>query len=131
EEAPAADRASLEAPFGEGDLDARARSYLDANCAHCHQEGGAAEQSGLWLNAHITDALMIGVCKRPVAAGRGARRRLYDIVPGAPDESVIVYRMESDEAGIRMPELGVSVPHDEGVALIRAWIAAMEPVACE
>lgn len=126
-----ADRPSFVDPEGSGDLDARARAYLDANCAHCHSEDGAAGQSGLWLGADIEDMATLGVCKRPVAAGRGAGGRRYDIVPGDPDGSVMVFRMESEEAGIKMPELPSQLSHAEGVALIREWIAAMEPAGCE
>ncbi len=127
---PAA-RPRFEDPDGAGDLDARARSYLDANCAHCHSETGAAAQSGLWLGADIEDPAVLGVCKRPVAAGRGAGGHRFDIVPGDPDASVMVFRMESEEAGIKMPELPSQLSHAEGVALIRAWIAAMEPTGCD
>lgn len=126
---PASERRRLVDPFAAGDLDARARSYLDANCAHCHSERGAAGQSGLWLGAEIVEQGRLGVCKVPVAAGETGGRR-FDIVPGAPDESVMVFRMESDVPGIKMPELPSLLPHAEGVALVREWIAAMPPQAC-
>lgn len=131
-EAPPAERDALVDPEGDaGTLDERARAYLHANCGHCHRDQGSAGQSGLWLTADVTEELQLGVCKRPVAAGRAAGGRTFDIVPGAPDESVMVYRMESDEAGIKMPELPSQLVHPEGVALIREWIAAMEPAGCE
>jgi len=60
-----------------------------------------------------------------VAAGRGSGDRKYGIVPGKPNESILVYRMESDDPGIRMPELGRQLEHIEGVDLIKAWIKAM------
>jgi hypothetical protein len=50
----------------------------------------------------------------------------YDIVPGQPDQSILVYRMASSDPGEMMPELGRSIAHDEGVALMREWIAAMD-----
>src|SRR5690606_26696246 len=89
---PHGERPRFEDPEGEGDLEARARAYLDANCAHCHNEDGAASQSGLWLSASMTDPRRLGICKIPVAAGDTGGRR-WDIVPGAPDESVMIYRM--------------------------------------
>jgi uncharacterized repeat protein (TIGR03806 family) len=131
-EALPGERDALVDPEGDaGTLDERARAYLHANCGHCHRDQGSAGQSGLWLTADVTEELQLGVCKRPVAAGRAAGGRTFDIVPGAPDDSVMVYRMESDEAGIKMPELPSQLVHPEGVDLIRAWIAAMEPAGCE
>ena len=65
--------------------------------------------------------------KRPVAAGRGAGTLFQVIVPGAPDRSILAYRMASIEPGVAMPELGRSVPDPEGLALVRDWIAEMEP----
>ena len=68
----------------------------------------------------------LGIMKRPTAAGRGAGSLLYDIVPGRPDESILLYRMESTDPGVMMPELGRTIVHEEGVALIRAWIASLD-----
>ncbi|MCL7713930.1 SO2930 family diheme c-type cytochrome [Stenotrophomonas mori] len=111
-------------------LDARARAYLDINCGHCHSEKGAARTSGMWLDAGTRDPLRLGRCKLPIAAGQGTGNRPHDIVPGAPDESILTYRMESDDPGVMMPELGRSLVHEEGVALIREWIAAMDAEEC-
>ncbi len=113
-----------------GTLDARARAWLDINCSFCHNaRGGAARTSGLYLDLEQTDLTAMGVCKPPVAAGRGSGGRAYAIVPGDPDASFLVYRLESTEADIKMPELGRNLVDAEGVALIREWIAAM-PGSC-
>ncbi|MEQ9101736.1 MAG: SO2930 family diheme c-type cytochrome [Imperialibacter sp.] len=103
-----------------------ARAYLDANCGSCHHPEGSANTSGLFLTFDVTTRSKYGIMKKPVAAGKGSGGRLYGIVPGKPDESIIVFRMESTNPGIMMPELGRSVPHKEGVALIRQWIAELE-----
>jgi hypothetical protein len=42
----------------------------------------------------------------------------------------MTFRMASEEPGIKMPELPTVLSHDEGVALITAWIDAMEPADC-
>lgn len=110
-------------------LEDRARAWLDINCAHCHNPTGAARTSGLDLSITQTDREAIGVCKTPVAAGTGSGGRRYGIVPGQPDQSILVFRLESTEPEIRMPELGRNLVHTESVALIRAWIAAM-PGSC-
>lgn len=107
-------------------LTARARAYLDANCGHCHAPGLPADTSGLYLNWEETRPIHLGVNKKPVAAGRGSGGHLVDIAPGEPDRSILIFRMESTDPGIMMPELGRSVPDPEGIALLRAWIAAME-----
>lgn len=105
-----------------------ARAYLDANCAHCHQPGATASNSGLDLRWEQDDPHAIGIFKRPVAAGRGAGGHEFGIVPGQPDQSILLYRMESIEPGIAMPELGKATVDPEGVAAVRQWIAEMEQV---
>lgn len=110
-------------------LDARARAYLDVNCSQCHSPTGPANTTALDLRSAATDLRRLGLCKPPVAAGRGTGDRLLDIVPGKPDESILLYRMLSDEPGVMMPEMGRDTTHREGVDLIRQWIAAM-PGSC-
>ena len=108
-------------------VDARARAYLDVNCGHCHSRAGFASNSGLFLELEETDASAIGVGKRPVAAGRASGGFEYAIAPGDPDHSIIVHRMASTEPGVMMPQLGRSVTHADGLALVRAYIAQMKP----
>lgn len=126
------DRAPADAPaapdaFAPGPLDARARAWLDINCAHCHKAGGGASNSGLFLAWQESDPTGWGVHKRPVAAGRGAGNNDFVIEPGHPDKSILVHRISSSETGVAMPELGRSVIDQKGLALIREWIAAMAP----
>ena len=106
-------------------LAGRARAYLDGNCAHCHSRAGFASNSGLYLDLEETDPAVLGVGKRPVAAGRGSGGFAFAIAPGHPEASILVHRMASDEPGVMMPQFGRTVTHAEGVALIKAWIAAM------
>jgi uncharacterized repeat protein (TIGR03806 family) len=100
----------------------RARSWLEINCAHCHNDHGAARTSGLTLWASEDNQEILGFCKPPVAAGGGAGTFTFDIVPGMADQSILVYRMESTDPAVMMPELGRAVVHDEGVALVKDWI---------
>lgn len=106
--------------------DARARAYLDVNCAHCHRPGGGASNSGLDLTWEQGDPFAIGVRKPPVAAGRGAGGFLVSIEPGSPEKSILVHRMNSAEPGVAMPELGRSTIDHDAVALMREWIAQMD-----
>ena len=111
---------------GDATLEQRARAYLDINCAHCHNEAGAADTSALDLDINTPLGREFGVCKPPVAVGRGSGSRPYDIYPGRPDDSILLYRIQHTEPDIAMPELGRSTIHVEGVALLREWITAME-----
>jgi uncharacterized repeat protein (TIGR03806 family) len=109
-----------------GSLNARARAWLDINCAHCHRPDGPAATSGLNLRYSEVNPTAFGILKTPVAAGRGSGGRQFDIVPGKPDESILLYRVESTDPGIMMPEVARKVTHREGVALIRDWIREMK-----
>lgn len=107
-------------------LDTRARAYLDSNCAHCHGPGLPADTSGLYLNWEEDRPVHRGINKKPVAAGRGSGGLKVDIAPGDPDASIVVFRLDSTDPGVMMPEIGRSLIHREGVALIRAYIEAMD-----
>lgn len=107
-------------------LDARARSYLDVNCGHCHNPKGPASTSGLYLNYEQKDPFHWGVLKSPVAAGIGAGTFKFDIDPGQGKASIMTYRMNSVHPGIMMPELGRVSIHTEGVALIESWINSLK-----
>ena len=103
----------------------RARAYLDINCAHCHNAAGAADTSGLHLNFDAPMDRNFGICKSPTAVGQGSGDRLYDIYPGRPDESILVYRMEHTDPAIAMPELGRSTVHVEALRLMKEWIGGL------
>ena len=111
----------------------RAKTYLDINCGHCHNPKGAADTSGLLLDypslttgAHPPAAM--GVCKPPIAAGRGSGGHLYSIVPGSAATSIMAYRLNTTDPATMMPELGRSLIHTEGFELVSAWIDAMTGV---
>ncbi|WP_353198348.1 SO2930 family diheme c-type cytochrome [Sandarakinorhabdus sp.] len=106
-------------------LAARARAYLAVNCGHCHDRAGFASNSGLYLNPDEQTPAHLGIWKRPVAAGRGSGGREFSIVPGQPDQSILLHRMTSSEPGVMMPQFGRTLAHAQGIALIRQWIAAM------
>lgn len=107
-------------------IDMRARAYLDINCAHCHNIDGPANNSGLFLDFYETDPSKLGICKNPVAAGGGSGGLDYSILPGNPEESIMIYRLNSLEPDVSMPELGRSVIHEEGLQLLRDWIETLD-----
>ena len=109
-----------------GGVAERARAYLDVNCAHCHNPNGPAHTSGLDLRWSASPASVWGVNKRPVAAGRGSAGMEFSIAPGHPERSILLYRMESTDPGVMMPELGRQRVDARAIALMREWIAGMD-----
>ena len=110
------------------DIEHRARSYLDINCGHCHNPHGAADTSGLFLYGAETSARRLGVCKPPIAAGRGTGGRHVSVMPGDPDASILIFRVGDTDPGIMMPELGRTTVHEEGLALLRRWVESLPGV---
>jgi len=111
---------------GGATIEERARAYLDINCGHCHNSKGAADTSGLHLNVEAPLDRNFGICKSPTAVGQGSGDRNYDIHPGKPEESILIYRMSHTDPAIAMPELGRSTVHAEGVLVISEWIAGLD-----
>ena len=107
-------------------LEKRAKAYLDINCAHCHNPKGSAKNSGLDLSFNQNDLRKQGIFKPPVAAGKGSGNLKYSIVPGHPEESILVHRMKSENPGVMMPEIGRSIIHSEGIALINKYILGLK-----
>jgi len=114
-----------------GNIEQRSMAYLDINCAHCHHPNGSAKNSGLDLRFSQTDVRKRGVFKPPVAAGKGSGDLEYSIVPGHPENSILLFRMNSTNPGIMMPEIGRSTTHTEGVALISDYIKNLNTKAIE
>lgn len=84
-------------------LEARARAYLDMNCAHCHQPGSATYLRDLDLRYET-----------PLAQTQ--------IIFWADDLS---FRIKTSIQSLKMPQLGTSIPHTEGIDLIDAYLATL------
>tara|TARA_R100000306_G_scaffold54193_2_gene51377 strand:+ start:214307 stop:215518 length:1212 start_codon:yes stop_codon:yes gene_type:complete len=123
--------ASLLAGRTTAELTALAKGYLDVNCAHCHRPEGGASNTGLHLEywrSLADEPVKHGTCKLPVAY-RAAEGLNYDLVPGDASSSILHYRINTAEARHRMPEIGRHLAHQEGAALIAAWIDGL-PGGC-
>lgn len=134
--APAGQRVRLADPLdgSNPDLSYRARSYFDANCAHCHTAGGnATPPSALDLRFTATEpgqpASNWGECVIPTSCSC-CPGKTHDVVPGDPDASIMPCRLGSTAIDEKMPPFGLFA-HEEGVALIRDWIAAMPATSCQ
>ncbi|MFZ6750862.1 SO2930 family diheme c-type cytochrome [Undibacterium sp. Ren11W] len=116
-------------------LDARAKGYLEANCAHCHSTSGQAQQSGLLLGFNQTanpliDSVKRGICKKPLAYGGPGLPYQYDIVPGSPETSILLYRTSHTDSEAVMPVIGRSSTHVEANAMLSEWITTMAKAEC-
>ena len=108
------------------DMEARARAWLEVNCAHCHNDRGFAENTGFYLDVFRQVDKSHGICKGVTAAGNpGTNGRTVDIHPGNALESVLEFRISpqsESSAAARMPPIARSKTDIEAHALIRDWI---------
>jgi parallel beta-helix repeat protein len=114
-------------PNSAADIQHRVRAFFEVNCMHCHNAAGAGSNSGLFLDSFRPVDHHYGICKRPVAAGKGSGGRLYDIIPGDADGSILPYRLASTEPGVRMPPIARTVAQGEAINLVASWINTVLP----
>ena len=107
-------------------LELRARSYMDINCAHCHQDGGHCAYVPQRFNFSNPDINSRGICLSPRTAVTGFP---FIITAGNSSNSLVINKMNSIEAAVMMPPLGRSIVHTEGIQLITDWINSM-PATC-
>ncbi len=105
------------------DLEARARSYLHANCSICHIEaGGGNALMELELTTAREKMNLLGV--KPLHDGFGLEgAKLVD--PGHPERSVLLERISKRGTG-QMPPLATSRVDEDAVRLIRDWIQSLK-----
>ncbi|MGH9360306.1 MAG: c-type cytochrome, partial [Thermoanaerobaculia bacterium] len=105
-----------------GDLARRARSYLHANCTHCHDEnrGGL---SPLRLKFSSSEEAMAALGAPPLQGGFGLEDARL-IAPGDPSRSVLYYRLAKMGSG-HMPRVGPKLVDPRGLALVREWIEGL------
>ena len=103
-------------------LEARARAYLDANCANCHITGGSGRSSmDLRYRIPLSAAHLVN---EPVELGDLGIPGLKRLTPGYPDSSAIYLRMNT-RGTFRMPPLASSVIDTFGTHLIAKWIDSL------
>ncbi len=102
----------------------RLRSYLDINCAHCHRENSHCDYRPLRLAFNETiQSINMGICVPPDEAINPTLVEI--IVPGNVNKSMMHFRLNSTEAANRMPLLGRTLVHDEGVNLLEQFILSI------
>ena len=106
------------------DLELRARSWLHANCAHCHRRhGGGSVQ--LMVNADLPTTETMMIYEKPVRGDFGIADSAV-IYPGAPHRSILLDRIARVGSG-RMPMIGAREVDRGGLILLRNWILSLPP----
>jgi len=106
-------------------VDVRLRSYLDANCAHCHAEGSHCDYRPMKLAFKETvDPLNMGLCVVPEEFINASLVNI--ITPTNINKSMMYFRLNATEPSVRMPLLGRTLIHEEGVQLLGEWITAKQ-----
>ncbi|MCA9162428.1 MAG: PQQ-dependent sugar dehydrogenase, partial [Planctomycetales bacterium] len=109
-------------------LEQRARSYLHANCAHCHiGAGGGNAQIDLAFATKLSDTKALD--ERPLHDTFGIDDPRI-IAPGDPRRSVLLHRVSIRDRG-QMPQLATTRPDAKAVKLIEQWIEHLAKPAAE
>jgi uncharacterized repeat protein (TIGR03806 family) len=101
-------------------LEDRARSYLDANCAHCHRPGGTVANFDA---RYDTPAGQQHIVDGPVLIDQGVDRARV-VSPHDPWRSIMLMRVDTNDDR-RMPPIARKTIDTGGVALLREWIEGM------
>jgi mono/diheme cytochrome c family protein len=101
-------------------LEDRARSYLDANCSHCHQPGGTVAYFDARYDTPLPGQNLIAGQILLDEGVDGARA----IAPHDIWRSIVYMRADSVEA-IKMPVLAHNVVDVAGMRLLRQWIESL------
>jgi uncharacterized repeat protein (TIGR03806 family) len=103
-------------------LDARARSFLHANCAQCHvQAGGGNSAIDLHFSTPSAKTRLFGV--QPLHDRLGITDPML-VAPGDPERSIL-YQRVARLGGGRMPPLASVVVDQQAVKLLYDWIKQM------
>jgi putative heme-binding domain-containing protein len=104
-------------------LEARARSYLHANCGHCHSDhGGGAVPLRLQFPLEVANMKAVDV---PPTRGDFGLADARIIAPGDPHASTLYFRMAKFGRD-RMPHIGSELPDEAGLELIAKWIESLK-----
>ena len=109
-------------------LELRVRSYVDINCAHCHQLNSHCDYRPMrFAFSETTNLNNMGVCVDTQDMSDFAPALSKIVNPNNINRSMLYYRINTDNESFRMPLLGRTEIHAEGVALIEQWINSLSP----
>lgn len=108
-------------------LEQRARAYLHSNCGHCHRPNGLQSDGELPTIdlRYQTPLLQTDLINQPPVRGAFGIPGVMLVKPGFAAQSMLVTRMKTTVANVRMPAIGSTVVDQQGVALVSAWIETL------
>jgi uncharacterized repeat protein (TIGR03806 family) len=111
-------------------IDLRARSYVDINCAHCHQNERHCDYRPMRFafseSGNENGLVNMGVCV-DTQDMQGFSPNLNKIIkPQEIEKSMLYYRINTNNETYRMPLHGRTIIHTEGVNLIKDWINSLQ-----
>ena len=111
-------------------LEHRARSYLDSNCAYCHQPGVVPT---IRFNARLSKPLESAGIINGFAFNNLGIPSAAIVVPGDTSRSLLYLRANSLEEQVAMPKLAKARVDSAGVKLIADWILSLgaDPTSSE
>ncbi|HEX3836756.1 MAG TPA: chitobiase/beta-hexosaminidase C-terminal domain-containing protein [Steroidobacteraceae bacterium] len=101
-------------------IEDRARSYLDANCGHCHRPGGTVAYFDARYSTPLAKQELID---GPILINEGIDRP-HVIAPHDIWRSIAYMRINTN-GDIRMPPLARETIDAQGVQVLRDWINSM------
>lgn len=105
-----------------GSLEKRSRSWLHANCAHCHRRhGGGAAPLEVNFERSVAESFTLW---QPPTRGEFGLDAPSIIVPGHPERSVLNYRISAVGSG-HMPPIGPREIDGHAAQMLWQWVAEM------
>jgi uncharacterized repeat protein (TIGR03806 family) len=101
-------------------IEDRARSYLDANCGHCHRPGGTVAYFDARFSTPLAKQQLID---GPILINEGIERP-HVIAPHDIWRSIAYMRINTN-GDIRMPPVARETIDGQGVQVLRDWINSM------
>lgn len=101
-------------------IEDRARSYLDANCAHCHRPGGTVAYFDARYSTPLAKQELID---GPILINEGIDRP-HVIAPHDIWRSIAYMRADTN-GDIRMPPLARETIDEQGMQVLREWILSL------
>jgi len=104
-------------------IEARVRSYLDANCGGCHRPNGPGR--GLMDARFETPLAKQQLVGAALIAGDLGVKDARNVVPGDLGRSILYERMKRRGDPFKMPPIGSHEPDPEALRLLAEWIRSL------